>query len=109
MLGEGSTQGINESTGSAEKKFSDNFSKANTKFYLSLHYNGDESCLYENKTEIYKFKAKDNIGWYTFCLGSISKDFTKDEQSEISWKFYMVFQLTIVQLKKKIFLIFTNI
>ena len=25
-----------------------------------------------------------NIGWYELCLGSISKDFTKDEQSEIS-------------------------
>ena len=25
-----------------------------------------------------------NIGWYELCLGSISKDFTKDEESEIS-------------------------
>ena len=32
------------------------------------------------KTEIYKFKAKDNIRWYNFWLGSISKD----ELSEIS-------------------------
>ena len=31
-----------------------------------------------------KFKAKYNISWYNFCLESISKDFTKDEQSEIS-------------------------
>ena len=51
---------------------------------LSLQCDGDESYLYVNKTEIYKFKAKDNISWYTFCLGSVSKDFTKDEQSEIS-------------------------
>ena len=28
---------------------------------------------------------KDNVTWYNFCLGSISKDFTKDEQSEISF------------------------
>ena len=28
-----------------------------------------------NKTEIYKFKAKDNINWYNFGLGSKSKDF----------------------------------
>ena len=40
--------------------------------------------MYVNKTEICKFKAKDNISWYDFCLGSISKDFTKNEQSEIS-------------------------
>ena len=32
LLGEGPTQGINDSTGPAEKKFSINFSKANTKF-----------------------------------------------------------------------------
>ena len=40
--------------------------------------------MYVNKTEICKFKTKDNISWYDFCLGSISKDFTKNEQSEIS-------------------------
>ena len=40
--------------------------------------------MYVNKTEIYKFKAKDNIIWYNFCSGSVSKDFTNDEQSEIS-------------------------
>ena len=77
VLGEGPTQDINDSTGSAEKKISINFSKSNTKSCLSLHYNADESYLYVNKTEIYKFKAKDNISWYTFCLGSVSKYFTK--------------------------------
>ena len=41
VLGEGPSQGINDSTGSAEKKISINFSKANTKYCLSLHYNGD--------------------------------------------------------------------
>ena len=64
VLGEGPTQGINDSTGSAEKKISINFSKANTKICLRLHYNGDDSYLYVNKTEICKFKAKDNISWY---------------------------------------------
>ena len=49
-----------------------------------MNYNGDESYLYVNKKEIYKLKAKYNISWYNFCLGSISQDFTKDEQSEIS-------------------------
>ena len=34
--------------------------------------------------QICKFKANDNISCYIFCLGSISKDFTNDEQSEIS-------------------------
>ena len=37
------------------------FSKANTKFCSSLYYDGDDSYLYVNKTEIYKFKGKENI------------------------------------------------
>ena len=67
-----------------QQKKSINLSKANTKFCFSLPYSGDESWLYVNKTEIYKFKGKDNVTWYNFCLGSVSKVFTKDYQSEIS-------------------------
>ena len=52
---------------------------------LSLHYNSDESYFYVNNTDICKFKANDNISWYNFCLRGVSKDFTKDEQSDISW------------------------
>ena len=40
------------------------------------------TCMYIK--HICKFKANDNISWYNFCLGSVSEDFTKDEQSEIS-------------------------
>ena len=43
--------------------------------------------MYVNKTEICKFKAKDNISCYNFCLGS-AKDFTKDEQNEINGAVY---------------------
>ena len=43
VLDEGLTLGINGRFGSLEKKFSINFSKANTKFCLSLHYNADNS------------------------------------------------------------------
>ena len=68
-----------------QKKIGINISQAKTKSCLSLHYNGNESNLYANKTEICKFKAYYNISWYNFCLGSVSKVFTKDEQSEISF------------------------
>ena len=34
--------------------------------------------------QICKFKAHYNICWYGFCLGSVSKDLTKDKLSEIS-------------------------
>ena len=67
-----------------QKKNRIKVSKANTKFCLSLHYSGDESYLYVNKTEIYKFKVKDNTRWYNLYLRSVSKAFTKDEQKEIS-------------------------
>ena len=36
-----------------------------------------------NKTDIYKFKACDNISWYQFCLVSVLKFFAKDEIREI--------------------------
>ena len=74
MLYEGPTFGINGSFDSAEKKFSISFSKANTKFCLSLHYNGDNSYSFVNGKEIYKFKANNkNVKFpIQFCLGSIS-------------------------------------
>lgn len=52
--------------------------------FLSLHCNIDESYLYVKKTDICKFRVPNNIAWYEFCLGNISKYFTKGELSEIS-------------------------
>ena len=42
--------------------------------------------MYENKTEIGKFKTNLNLklNWYNFCWGNISNNYTKDEQSAIS-------------------------
>ena len=46
---------------------------------LSLHYNGANSYLFVNGTEIYKFKAKDSkIVASPLCLGNISKDWLVD-------------------------------
>ena len=75
-LGEGLDGDINDSTGAAKKK-SVKFIKAKAKFCLSLRYNGDESYLYVNKAETYKFNGKDNTSWYNFCLESISNDMQK--------------------------------
>ena len=49
VLGEGSTFRINGSFGSPEKNVSINFSKANTKLCLSLHYNADNIYLFANR------------------------------------------------------------
>ena len=48
ILGEGPAFGINESFSSPEKKFSINFSKAKTKFCLSLNHNANNSYLFVN-------------------------------------------------------------
>ena len=54
VLGKGPTDDIDDSFGTAETKFTFNFPKANTKFSLGLHYNGDGSYLYVNETN-FKF------------------------------------------------------
>ena len=84
-LGKGPNDGINNASekNCCRKNLVLILVKANAKFCISLCYNGGESYLYVNKTEICKFEANDNISWYNFCLGSISKDFTTEEQSEI--------------------------
>ena len=78
ILGKGPTQGL-EHTLTAEKMYSINFSKDQTKFWLSLHYNGANSYLFVNGKEIHKFKAKDSeIVATPLCLGNISKDWSVD-------------------------------
>ena len=73
ILGTGPTQGLGEHSLTAEKMYSINFTKEYTKFCLSLHYNGANSYLFVNGTEIIKFKAKDsNIVARPLCLGNIS-------------------------------------
>ena len=42
-----------------------------------------QSYLCLNKTNICKYKANDNVSLYKFCLGSVSKDFTKYDPSGI--------------------------
>ena len=59
VLGKGTTQGL-EHTLTAEKMYSINFTVTKKKFSLSLHYNGANSYLSVNGTEIYEFNAKDS-------------------------------------------------
>ena len=59
ILGKGSTQ-VLEHTLTGEKMYSINFTKKNTKFCLSLHYNGASSYLFVNGKEIHKFTSKDS-------------------------------------------------
>ena len=64
-----------------------NFTKENTKFCLSLHYNGASSSLFVNGAKIIKFTAKDSeIIPYEPCLGNISKDWSIDNMKKTSLK-----------------------
>ena len=51
VLGKGPTQGL-EHTLTAEKMYSINFAVMNKKFCLSLQYNGANSSLFANGSEI---------------------------------------------------------
>ena len=46
ILGKGPMQGLGKHSLSAEKMYSINITKVNTKFCLSLHYNGANSYLF---------------------------------------------------------------
>ena len=82
VLGRRPTQGL-ESTLPAEKMYSINFTVTKKKFCLSLHYDGGNSYLFVNGTEIIKFKAKDSeIVASPLCLGNISKDWSTDNMKK---------------------------
>ena len=87
ILGKGPTQGL-EHTLSAEKMHLINFMEHNKKFYLSLHYNKENSYLFVDGTKINKFKSKDlEILPHSLCLGNISKDWSVDNMkiNRIEW------------------------
>ena len=55
-----------------------------------MHYNGANSYLFVNSTEIYKFKAKDSeIVASPLCLGNISKDWLINNMKKISFNGYV--------------------
>ena len=83
ILGKGPTQGLGEHSLTAEKMYSINFTVTKKKFCLSLHYNGANSYLFVNGTEIHKFKAKNSdIVATPLCIGNISKDWSVDNMKK---------------------------
>ena len=82
VLGRGPIQGL-ESTLTAEKMYSINFTVTKKKFCLSLHYNRANSYLFVNDTEIIKFKVNNSaIVASPLCLGNISKDWSTDNMNK---------------------------
>ena len=79
--GKGPTQGLGKHSLSAEKMYSINFTKVNTKFCLSLHYNGANS---------HKFTAKDSkINPYNLYSGNVSKDFSASNMKRTRFNGYI--------------------
>ena len=89
VFGKRPTQGL-EHTLTAEKMYSINFTVPRKKFCLSLHYNGANSYLFLNGTEICKFKAKDSeIVATSLFLGIISKDWSVDNLKKTGFNGYV--------------------
>ena len=75
--------------------YSINFTVIKKIFFLSLHYNGANSYLFVNGTEIYKFKAKDSeIIASSLCLRNISKDWSADNLKDTGLNGY-VYDFTV--------------
>ena len=66
-----------------------NFIVTKKKLRLSLHYNGANSYLFANGTEIYKFKAKySEIVASPLFLGNISEDWSADNLKKTGFNGY---------------------
>ena len=111
VLGREPTQGL-EKTLTAEKIYSINFTVTKTKFCLSFHYNGANSYLFVNGTEIIKFKAKDSaIVASPLYLGNISKNWSTDDMKKKLGLLvmFMILELIIMLLHLMILKKFTSI
>ena len=85
--------------------YSINFTVTKKKFCLSLHYNGANSYLFVNGTEIYKSKAKNSeIATTPLCLGNISKDWSIDNMKK---KGFLILVLIMILLMLMILTIST--
>ena len=90
ILETGPTRGLGEHSLIAEKMYSINFTGHRKKCCLSLHYNGANSYLFANGTEIIKFKAKSSkIIATPLCLINISKDWSVENMKDTGLNGYV--------------------
>ena len=83
LMGDGLTQGINDTTLYVEKNYWRNFIDPGKKFIISLHYNGDESYLFVNGRQELKFKCKtDQLVKEKLCIGNLSDQWTTGESEK---------------------------
>ena len=83
LMGDGLTQGINDTTIYVEKNYYRTFTDPGKKFVLSLHYNGDNSYLFVDGRQELKFKAKtDQLVKEKLCIGNLSDQWTACESEK---------------------------
>ena len=83
LMGDGLTQGINDTTLYVEKNYWRNFTDPGKKFVLSLHYNVDNSYLFVNGRQELNFKAKtDQLVKEKLCIGNLSDQWTTSESEK---------------------------
>ena len=83
LMGDGLTQGINDTTIYVEKNYYRNFKDPGKNFVLSLHYNGDNSYLFVNGRQELKFKAKtDQLVKENLYIGNLSDQWTASESEK---------------------------
>ena len=83
VMGEGLTQGINDTRIYVEKNYYRNFTDPGKKIVLSLHYNGDDSYLFANGRQELKFKAKtDQLVKEKLCIGNLSDQWAASESEK---------------------------
>ena len=71
ILGEYPTQWLDDTTLTAEKKYSINFTR-NRNIFFNLHYNEPHSYLFAHGVEIVKFKGNDfEINEIQLCPGNV--------------------------------------
>ena len=79
VLCKGPVNGLDDTTLTAEREYSINFTEQQKKNCLRLHYNEVHSYIFVNGVEICNFKAKKSeTNAALLCLGNLSKDFSID-------------------------------
>ena len=83
LMGDGLTQGINDTMLYVEKNYWRNFTDPGKKFVLSLHYNDNDSYLFVNGRQELKFKCKkDQLIKEKICVGNLSDQWTTSESEK---------------------------
>ena len=105
VLGVGATQGLDDTTITAEVIYPINFTKPRRRFVLRLHYNGSNSKNVSIQRRIFKNKKT-----YSLCLGNIFKGLTINNMKKTGLKGYVhAFSLIIISLILVILSIFIDI